>query len=151
VDSGGGLHLVASDAGCVWYVARSEGLWGIPECISALVAARAFIETPSLAIGQGNQLHVMFYTDRRQMWYTTKQLALAGETPEQIPVEPTATSVPPTVTTAPLPTRTPLPEFGQPPQPGAITTVGYAAILAGLFPVALVFAALLFVRRRRKP
>jgi hypothetical protein len=150
VDSAGGLHLVAADNGCVWYVARENGVWGVPECISAAVTASAFIETPALAIGQGNHLHVLFYIDRRQLWYTTRQLAAEASTPAPTPTVPTLTPVPPTVTVAPTASRTPLPDYGPAPAPGAITTAGYAAIVAGLLPVPLLVLTILAARGRRK-
>ena len=42
-----------------------------------------------MALGLGNQLHVLFWTDNRQLWYTKLMLGITGQSPL-----PTPTTVP---------------------------------------------------------
>src|SRR5262249_6057833 len=106
VDSAGNLHAVFSSNGCVWYTSRANLTWSAPACISAGVPSNSQIEFPAMTLGLGNQLHVMFWTDRRQMWYTTRSLPAPAVAPQATPTEviATATTVAPTLT--PAPTRT---------------------------------------------
>ncbi len=149
VDSGGNLHMVFSHNGCVWYTRRENSIWSNPECISLGAARNAAIEQPVMALGLGNQLHVFFWTDRRQLWYTTLTLPIAGQAPQPTvtPIVPTATSVVPTTT--PTPSPTPLPDYGPMAQPGQATQPGVWALVAGVVPVVVLFVVVAVSRRQR--
>jgi hypothetical protein len=151
VDSAGNLHLVVSGGPCVWYVSRvQEAEWGEPECISAPIAPSVQVEFPSMSLGLGNQVHVLFWTDRRQIWYTSKTLPAPGVTPEIVPTQATTTPQPPTPTAGVLPTNTPLPDFGPAPQASVIAATGYLTMAAGVAPVLVVVLALFTIRLRKR-
>jgi len=139
VDSAGNLHMVFSHNGCVWYASRIDNNWSDPECISLGAAVNAQIENPSMALGLGNQLHALFWTNHRQLWYTSLQLSAPAHTPQPTPtlVTPTATVVVPTVTPTAAPT--PLPDLGPPARPDQATQPGVWALLAGVVPVIVLF------------
>ena len=150
VDSAGNLHMVFSHNGCVWHVSRVDNNWSDPECISLGAAVSAHIEEPTMALGLGNELHVLFWTDRRQLWYTSLQLAAPALTPQ-----PTATLVTPTVTVVaptatPTTTPTPLPDFGPPATTEQATQPGVWAMVAGVAPVLILFGVIVAVGRTRR-
>ncbi|MEP7358825.1 MAG: hypothetical protein ABI847_16370, partial [Anaerolineales bacterium] len=147
VDAAGNLHMLYSHNGCVWYASRIDNTWSDPECIALGAAVNAHIEHPSLALGLGNQLHALFWTDHRQLWYTSLQLAAPGLAPRPTAtlVTPTATVVPPTVT--PTNTPTPLPDFGPPATPDQATQPGVWALVAGVVPVAVRTLVVIGARR----
>jgi len=148
VDSAGGLHMLYSNQGCVWYVSRPpEQQWSAPECISAEAGPAQVLEFPTMTIRLGNELHVMFWTERRQVWHTSLTLALPAEAPLPIPIIPTATPVPPTATVAPTPTSTPLPDYGAAPTTAMVTGPGLFSIAAGAVPVVLLVLLVLAGRR----
>ena len=148
-DSAGNLHMVFSGNGCAWHTSRENNVWSAPECISAGVAANALIESPAMALGLGNQLHVLFWTDRRQLWYTTRVLAAAAVAalPTPTAVVPTATAISPTIT--PVPSQTPLPDYGPSPRPEQATLPGWWALAAGVAPVIVLLLAVAGFRQRR--
>lgn len=149
VDSVGGLHLIYSNGGCVWYVSRApEQQWSEPECISAGAGPAQVLEFPTMTIRLGYELHVLFWTERRQLWHTTRTLDVPAVAPLEIPVFPTATPVPPTATLAPTPTSTPLPDFGPAPTTQMVTGPGLFSIAAGAVPVVLLVLLVLAGRRR---
>jgi len=140
--------MVFSHNGCVWHASRHNNVWSAPECISTGVPANSQIEFPAMTIGAGNQLYVLFWTDRRQLWYTTRVLAAPVQTPQPTPtlVVSTPTSVAPTVT--PAPSQTPLPDFGPAPRPEQATQPGIWALLAGIVPVVFLTLVVALFRRR---
>jgi len=151
VDSAGGLHLIYSNLGCVWYVSRApEQQWSEPECISAEAGPAQVLEFPTLTIRQGNELHVVFWLERRQLWHTTLALNVPAIAPLEIPIVPTATPVPPTATVAPTATATALPDYGPSPTTQMVTGPGLFSIAAGAVPV-VVLVLLVLVGRRRGP
>ena len=90
VDAVGDLHVVYAQSKCVWYTSRQGGSWTWPLCISANVPGEiSNIESPSLALGLGNQLHVLFWFNKKQLWYTSRTLTIEGQAPLPIPT-PTA-------------------------------------------------------------
>jgi hypothetical protein len=148
IDGGGGLHLFYSNAdGCAWHVRRTAGVWGAPECISQDVPATV-LEYPAATISLGNELHVLFFADRRQIWHTQLTLDLPAETALPIPTLPTPTPIPPTATLAPTPTATPLPDFGPSPTGEMVTQPGVLAVVAGVAPVGVLMVLVLAARRR---
>jgi hypothetical protein len=101
-----------------------------------------------MALGLGNQLHALFWTDHRQLWYTSLQLSAPAQTPQPTAtqVTPTATVVEPTVT--PTSTPTPLPDYGPPARPDQATQPGVWALLAGVVPVVVLTLVVISARRR---
>jgi hypothetical protein len=150
VDSAGNVHMVFSDNGCVWHAARTNGVWSAPECVSNGVVANASIESPAMALGLGNQIHVLFWTDRRQLWYTRQTLPVAGETPMPTPTAVVATATALATATTPAATQTPLPDYGPPAQQDQATAPGYWALAAGVAPVVLLTLIVAVVRRPRR-
>jgi hypothetical protein len=147
LDGVGGLHMVFSNAGCVWHVSREGETWSAPECVSTQPVQ---IEEPAMAIGLGNQIHVLYWTQRQQLWYTARTLPIPAEEPALIPTEPppTPTVVVPTATA--VPTATPLPDLGPMPEAGQAAEAGLWALAAGVAPVALLVVAILAQRGRRR-
>jgi hypothetical protein len=150
VDSAGNIHMVFSHNGCVWHTSRQNNVWSAPECISIGVPVNSQIEFPTMAIGLGNQIHVLFWTDRHQIWYTSRALPVAGQQPLATPTLtiPTATAIVPTATA--VPSQTPIPDFGPPVQPETATQPGVWALLSGVIPVVALFAFILVQRSTRR-
>jgi hypothetical protein len=149
IDSAGGLHMIFANLGCVWYVSRPvDQPWSEPVCISSEAGTSQSIEVPTMTIRLGNELHVLFWTDRRQIWHTSLTLDLPAATPMPLPVQPTTTPAPPTATAVITPTPTPLPDYGPPPTAQMVTGPGLFSIAAGVVPVALIMLLVLAGRRR---
>lgn len=150
VDSAGNPHMVFSHNGCVWHVSRENNVWSDPECISSGTTANSDVETPAMALGLGNTLHVLYWTDHRQLWYTSRVLDVPSRAPLPTPtaVIATATVLAPTVT--PVPTGTPLPNYGPFAQPGQATQPGVWAMVAGVAPVVLLFFVVALFRKQSR-
>jgi hypothetical protein len=150
IDSTGGLHIIYSNKGCVWYTARPVGQqWSEAECISSGAGPAQVLESPTMAIQLGNQLHVLFWTERRQLWHTSLTLDVPAEPVLPVPVRPTATPIPPTATTAPTETPTPLPDYGPGPTTQMVTGPGLFSVAAGVVPAVLLVLFVMLSRRRR--
>ena len=151
VDSGGDIHMVFSHNGCVWHVSRDNNLWSQPECISVGAPSSSLIESPAMALSMGNRLYVLFWTDRRQLWFTTRELPLAAQTPAPTPTSAVPTVAPTTPAPTVAPSQTPLPDYGPPVKPEQAVNPGIWALAAGVAPVvSLFFVAALFRRSRRR-
>src|SRR5262249_32790775 len=102
---------------------------------------------PAMALGMGNQIHVLFWTDHRQLWYTRQSLPIAGVTPQPTPTVavPTTTVAPPTIT--PIPTQTPLPDYGPARAPPRARGPALIALGAGVVPVVLLPAVVMVFGR----
>lgn len=75
VDSARTLHLVTSYNSAAWHVVWDGARWSMPECISCgAAAASALIEEPSAVINDGNELHVVYWQARHQLWHTAARL-----------------------------------------------------------------------------
>jgi hypothetical protein len=147
VDSAGNVHMVFSHNGCAWHAVRENNTWSAPECLSAGVAANASIESPAMALGLGNQLHVLFWTDRHQLWYTKVTLPIPGQAPLPTPTLAVPTATVPVPTLTPLPSQTPLPDYGPAARPEQATDPSVWALVSGIVPV--VFLALIVAIFRR--
>jgi hypothetical protein len=147
LDSAGSIHMVYSNAGCVWHVGRTLGSWSAPECVSGGI--QQDIEEPTMDIGLGNQIHVLYWTRDGQMWLTSRTLPVPALDPLPLPTEqvPTATAVIPTPTPAPSPT--PLPDFGPPPSAGQPAEASLWALAAGVVPAVVLVLLVLAQRGRR--
>jgi hypothetical protein len=124
-------------------VSREEGIWSAPVCISTQVVQ---IEEPIMTIGLGNQIHVLYWTQRQQLWYVTRTLPAPAIDPLPVPTQPppTATVIVPTATIAP--TATHIPDLGPAPAAGEAAQAGVWALAAGVAPVALLVLAVLAQR-----
>lgn len=107
IDSAGALHILTTDGGRVWYgVWNNEG-WspleyiptgdeeGIPPIGTNVDPKVRVIEEPSMVLGLGNRLSVIFIEKRNQermyyAWYTTKLIDAPAILPVQFKTEPTS-------------------------------------------------------------
>lgn len=87
-DQAGTLHLLTTYEACAWYTSYQNHVWTAPECISGEEArVTNFIEEPAMAVSEGNQLHAVFWDDRKRLWYTTKMTDAAPMPPKTIDTE----------------------------------------------------------------
>lgn len=158
VDSTGVLHLVTTSSPDNFYVRWRDGVWSAPALISPGLDGKGVtgmgggsLEQPSIALSEGNRLHVVFHDGFERIWYTEATIdapyqppiALATAAPE---VEPSATA---SISPTSLPT-TVTPELARTPQPRAQSPM--SPLLAGLIPAALLVSAAVLLsglRRRR--
>lgn len=145
VDAQGSLHVLFSDNGCVWYMHLEVNGWTNPDCISRGVPT-SHTEEPTMTLGLGNVLHVMWWTNDRQLWYMTRQIPIAGQSPQPTPTQVIATEVPPTSIPTLVPTATHLPDYGPVMDPNLPAEAGTWAVLAGIVPV-LILLLLVYLRR----
>jgi hypothetical protein len=150
IDSRNVVHVLFNDRGCIWHHERLETGWSEGECVSTPAFERALKEYPSMAVGLGNQLHVMFWTERKQLWYTTRTLDAPAIAAVPLPTLPPPTPTVPVVTATLEPTATYLPDMGPPPELGAATRVSMLSVVAGVAPVVLFFGVLLVARSLRR-
>jgi hypothetical protein len=125
-------------------------------CISGEEAlASNYIEEPSMTISEGNKLHVVFWDDRRRLWYTTKETEAPWLPPkelENISAQPDQTLLP-LSTPAIMPTTDPtsIPLLDEQLDDIPERSIDTGQILAiSLFPVVLLvvlIAALKFNKR----
>jgi len=148
LDSLGTLHVLFSDNNCVWYLHLDINGWTTPDCISHGVPT-SHTEQPIMTIGLGNRLHVMWWTNDRQLWYTSRQLTTPGQTIQPTPTAIVATEVPPTATPAPVPTATHIPDYGAAMDPSLPAQSGAWAVIAGIVPVVLL-VGIVALRRLNK-
>src|SRR5258706_13637315 len=100
-----------------------------------------------MARGLGNRLYVMFWTDRRQLWVTSRLLSLAAQPTEAVPTVPVPTTTPTGVPPTLVPTPTPLPDSGPPLQPDQASAPGLWALAAGVVPVVVLTILVAAFRR----
>jgi hypothetical protein len=75
-DSIGSLHLVTTFNNCVQYAFWQNNTWSKFKCISGERAKiTKDIEQPAMTISEGNKLHVVFWDERKTLWYTTKEVS----------------------------------------------------------------------------
>jgi hypothetical protein len=72
-DSEGGLHVLTTFNGCAWYGQWLGWSWSALECISGDAMLSERIEEPSMTISTGNKLHIVFWDDKKRLWYTSKE------------------------------------------------------------------------------
>lgn len=110
VDSAGTPQLVTTDGERVWYSFWTNGKWSQPEYVPSgdeagmpppptpIDATTRHIEQVAMALGQGNELHVVFWDGRQNdthtnVWYTSKKLDAPAIAPVAFSA-PTATPTP---------------------------------------------------------
>ena len=93
IDNLGVVHMLVTYDGCAWHAAWSGGNWSEPLCISGPRAmASGYIEEPTLALANGNQLHAVFWDDRKRLWHTSMDTG-APPSQETLPPLPQPTPV----------------------------------------------------------
>jgi hypothetical protein len=120
-DSAGNIHLVAVGRSRlpesstdviplrIYHLTWDGTSWLEPETLAVYTPNQGYPEYPRLAISEGNQLHVVWFTRGEQfgVWYSSTQTDAPHQTP--VPINtPTPTPLP-TSTPIPPPTATPLP------------------------------------------
>ncbi len=148
LDSTGKLHLAFSTDNCVYYMAYETDGWTDPDCISRSVPS-THTEQPVMTIGAGNVLHVLWWTNDRQLWYMTRQLSAPGQLPLPTPTEVIPTPIPPTPVPTLVPTPTHIPDYGTPMDPELTSQAGLWSVLAGVVPV-MVLMAIVYISRIRR-
>jgi hypothetical protein len=148
VDNNGTPHMLFSNETCVYYASLEPTGWTDPDCISRAIPS-SHTEFPAMTIGLGNTLHVLFWTNNRELWYMTRQLSVRGTEQLPSPTPPLPTPVLPTETPVIIPTATHLPDFGAPMEPGVVQQGSLVAVIGGLVPVILLIGIVLLVRMRR--
>lgn len=154
-DSAGALHMATSVNGQqgktedVYHLTWNGKSWSDPVLLSNGTIGKRSVELPWLAVGSGNQLHVVYEDDFQRIWYT-QRIINAPAAPKQAVPTPlfTPTHVPkPTATSAPtarrnptaLPTvlsDAPVPTLGEPMNP----------LLAGVVPALLIVVLVILFR-----
>lgn len=101
VDSQGVVHVLTSYDNAAWYTALRNGVWSEPECVSCAASVpRGHLEGPSMALGLGNHLHVMFWIDENQIFYTSRLIDSQKSAATPLPTpEP---SITPKISSTPL-------------------------------------------------
>ncbi len=154
VDSKGMLHVVTAvnsrhgKTEDVYHLTWDGTTWSPPQYLSTNAVGRRSIELPSLALSEGNRLHVVYEDDFNRIWYTS-QVADAPALPAQ--ALPTPTPLP---TATPL-ASTPVPSPTAPPRPtrsvdeqddGANLTTPPPVFLIGVLPPFLLIGLILAAR-----
>lgn len=105
VDALGTLHLISTTAGGDYYFRWRAGAWDKPQLISpgiegsGVTGTDSSVEQPSVALGLGNQLHVVFHDGFERIWHTARRI----DAPAETPVPDAATVLLPTPTPQPQP------------------------------------------------
>ncbi len=79
-DSSGRLHLVTSADSRrgkhedVYHLEWDGEQWSPPELLSPSTVGQRSVELPSLAIGEGNHLHVVYEDDFQRIWYVHRRV-----------------------------------------------------------------------------
>ena len=94
VDQSGMVHMLVTFDACVWYTYFEDQRWSNPVCISGEKArASNYIEEPAMTISEGNKIQVVFWDDRKRLWYTTKTTEASWIPPAPIDVQPTPSEI----------------------------------------------------------
>lgn len=162
-DSTGALHLVStgSPTGMTvdYYMEWLNGVWSVPVSISAGIDGNGVtgkltsLEQPSVAISEGNRLHVVFHDGFERIWYTSVDI----DAPHEPPVPYSTTAPPLKVAPAPSPTLA----IATNPTPLGVPTLSLASkspssgwpvapIMIGVAPAALLVVVVALVSRMRR-
>ena len=115
-DDTGALHLFTigrDDHGIVRpYYARWTGTgWSEPEAVGTIAVKdgpewqRKGPDRARASLGQGNLLHVVWYSNDGEIWYARAQVSASGQSPAPLPTRPATLLATPSAT----PTETPMP------------------------------------------
>lgn len=89
-DSAGALHVVTSVDGPggvqrIFHLTRTGTQWSEPELASGGTEAGDSAEWPTLALSGGNNLHLAYEVDYRQIWYTERVTDAQPVAPQPVP------------------------------------------------------------------
>jgi len=156
VDSAGTLHLATAVGktadtdtdGSVYHLAWHEGRWTDPVLLSRGAVGKKQVDAPTIAVSEGNRLHVAYEDDHQRIWYTSR--LLDTPTVQARSVLLSSPTVVPTLTSGAQPpaestTASPLVLRPDDLQSSLHPT---APLLAGVIPT-VVLAAVLVLRARR--
>lgn len=167
-DSAGNLHLVLigrtdtnQDVNSVLHLTWNGTSWSQPEAI--VTDDKNMLEWPRIAVGLGNQLHVVwFLRDQAHIFDSDNGLYAIGYSRGIAPAPAVAPIVYPTPTPLPEPTATPVPIDTRPTSlpispdftPVSMTSIvgegqSMAIIALAVIPVLLIALAVFFLRRRQ--
>lgn len=93
-DSAGRLHLVTSVDGpnnveAIFHLVWDGTTWSEPELVSGGTVAKDSVEFPTLAVSDGNHLHVAYEVDYRGVWYADGVVDAPAIAPRPVPTMPT--------------------------------------------------------------
>ncbi len=150
-DSSGELHFLSDFDSCAQYSSYSDEHWSEPECISGNEAmASGYIEETALKITTGNQLHAVFWDDRKRLWHTWKHVNAPALPTEVIPTAISQETSIPEGTTIPTPTIIKSKaEFDQASKRIFEMPKTGSAVLIGVLPVIFLVIVLLVITSKR--
>lgn len=160
-DSTGMLHLVTATGSGQYYLRWSQSGWTAPVLVSPGVVGGGVtntsrsIEQPSIALSEGNRLHVVFHDGFERIWYTSTVTDAPYQPPQPLPTpEIAATAAPAAIPTAAAPpdvTPTVPPAVPASVEPRASASA-IDPVLIGVLPALLLvgFALLRYGPRRRR-
>jgi len=151
LDSSGELHFLTDYDSCAQYSSNSDEHWSEPECISGSEAmASGWIEEPALEIITGNQLHAVFWDDRKRLWHTWKHINAPVLPTEVIPTAISQETSIPEGTTIPTPTiNKSEAELNQASKQIFEMPKTGSAVLIGVLPVIFLVIVLLVITSKR--
>jgi hypothetical protein len=68
-DPTGTVHALLT-TNCATYSSFVNQKWDDPKCVSRVEGS---VEEPVMALSEGNRLHVIFWEDRKKLWYSTTE------------------------------------------------------------------------------
>lgn len=158
-DETGALHMISATGGGDYYLQWANGVWSLPVLVSpgltgsGLTGRANSLEQPSVALGTGNRLHVVFHDGFERIWYTTTTIDAPYQAPVSAPPS-VSSETPNTEMTVSTPEKEETGEPGLPlPAEAVPESAGSALvpILVGALPaVALVGVIVLVSTRRRR-
>ncbi len=115
VDSSGTMHVVTvggaeagegRDVHGLYHASWTGGGWSTPELIKGTIVPgsewqQRGPDRPRASLQLGNRLHVVWYTNDGEVWYTMAELEAPRESPSPLPPVPTVAPLPPTPTVQP--------------------------------------------------
>lgn len=153
VDSNGTLQMLIAYRGCPQHLTWRNQQWSEPVCVATEVpSALGYVEEAAMALGEGNRLHVVFWDNRKRLWYTTTRVLAPHVAPVPWPADVLFTDPVPE-SSAPLSTTSPS-EPTQSALLGAATMESPSrspgrTLLIGILPAAAVTALALVARALR--
>ncbi len=158
-DAIGSLHLVSATGRGQYYFRWQAGVWSPPLLISPGVLGGGVtntaesIEQPSIALSEGNRLHVVFHDGFERIWYTGATIDAPYLPPQPLPpprteaiAMPTAQPIAPT---AIVPTSTPMLPVATQAPPGAGSST-YLPLLVSVLPVVVLIGIVVVAHNARR-
>lgn len=112
VDSAGTIHMIASqEYPNLWYGVWDGHSWGSLLDASTLLyeSPQGYTEQPALAVGLGNQVHLVFYDNGQRLWYATCVASAPSLTPVERKISTQEFLGTPTLSATLIPTASPTP------------------------------------------